>query len=104
MLNIILVPRMGYMGCALAALASYFIMMITSYFVGRAKYPIPYPVGRILAYFGLAAVIFAAGMAVDTPLRAVNWAARAVLLVAYVAVIVRCEHIPLAAALKRLRR
>lgn len=103
-LNIILVPRMGYMGCALAALASYFIMMITSYFVGRAKYPIPYPVGRILAYFGLAAVIFAAGMAVDTPLRAVNWAARAVLLVAYVAVIVRCEHIPLAAALKRLRR
>ncbi|MDE7443917.1 MAG: polysaccharide biosynthesis C-terminal domain-containing protein, partial [Muribaculaceae bacterium] len=65
-LNIALVPHFGYMGCAWAAFTCYFVMMVTSYFVGRAKHPLRYPVKRILAYFALAMVLYAAGMAIDT--------------------------------------
>lgn len=64
-LNAALVPRMGYMGCAWAALACYFTMMVSSYLVGRAKHPLRYPVGRILSYFLIAAVLYGAGMAID---------------------------------------
>lgn len=68
-LNAALVPRMGYMGCAWAALACYFTMMVSSYLVGRAKHPLRYPVGRILSYFLIAAVLYGAGMAHRHPAR-----------------------------------
>ena len=55
-LNIILVPRIGYMGCAIAAFSCYLVMMLASYFVGLKKYPIGYPVGRILSFFAIAGV------------------------------------------------
>ena len=61
-LNIILVPRIGYMGCAVATLCSYGSMMIASYFIGLKKYPIGYQTGRILAYFGIAAALYGIGL------------------------------------------
>ncbi len=50
-LNIILVPRYGYMGCAWASFACYGTMMAVSYIVGQIKYPIRYNVGRLSFYF-----------------------------------------------------
>ena len=49
--NILLVPRMGYMGCAWAAVACYGAMMAASYVAGRIYYPIGYNVGRLTLYF-----------------------------------------------------
>ncbi|MDE6542167.1 MAG: lipopolysaccharide biosynthesis protein, partial [Muribaculaceae bacterium] len=40
-LNVVLVPRIGFMGCAWASLASYGAMMLASYAAGRRYYPIP---------------------------------------------------------------
>lgn len=62
LLNIVLVPRIGYMGCAIAAFTCYLVMMLTSYFVGLKKYPVGYPVGRILGFFAIAAVLYAVGV------------------------------------------
>lgn len=50
-LNILLVPRIGYMGCAWAAFACYGTMMVASYLVGRSRYPIPYDVRSCTLYF-----------------------------------------------------
>ena len=95
-LNVLLVPRMGYMGCAWAAFACYGVMMVTSYFVGRAKHPIGYPTARIGAYFALAAVIYVIGLYIAvTPITAVNYAIRALLLLGYVAIVVKKERIRL---------
>ena len=95
-LNVLLVPRMGYMGCAWAAFACYGVMMVTSYFVGRAKHPIGYPTARIGAYFALAAVIYVLGLYIAvTPITAVNYAIRALLLLGYVAIVVKKERIRL---------
>ncbi len=93
-LNIVLVPRFGYMGCAWAAFFCYGSMMVASYFVGKAKHPIGYPMKRIGAYFLLAAVFYVLGLYVlVTPFAVANYAIRAVLLVAYAAIVIKREHI-----------
>jgi O-antigen/teichoic acid export membrane protein len=53
-LNILLVPQMGYMGAAWATLGCYASMMMASYFIGQMNYRIPYETGRILLYIVLA--------------------------------------------------
>lgn len=52
--NYILIPVMGYMAAAYATLVSYGSMMLLSYFYGRKKYRVPYPIVRILSYLFLA--------------------------------------------------
>jgi O-antigen/teichoic acid export membrane protein len=95
-LNFALVPRFGYMGCAWAAFTCYGTMMIVSYFVGQAKYPIDYNIKRLAFYVAVAAAFYVIGLYVAVfPSALVNYAVRAVLLAAYVAIVVRREHIAL---------
>ena len=55
--NIILVPKYSYMGCAWGGVAGYGTAMVLSYIVGQKKYPIHYHVKEILIYVVLAAVL-----------------------------------------------
>lgn len=103
-LNVLLVPIYGYMGCAWAALASYGVMMLTSYWVGRRKYPIDYDVRRLLGYFALAAALYCAGELVPMPGRAATYAYRFVILAVFAVIVVRREGIPLPGPLGRLSR
>lgn len=57
-LNIWWIPIFGYMGSAWATLICYVFMAVTSYFMSRKYYPIPYPLKRILAYLLLAIGLF----------------------------------------------
>ncbi|MDE6085902.1 MAG: oligosaccharide flippase family protein [Muribaculaceae bacterium] len=57
-LNVILVPRYGYMGCAWAALACYGSMMIASYIIGQRKFKVPYELGVILQYAAGALILW----------------------------------------------
>lgn len=93
--NVLLVPRFGYMGCAWTAFGCYGIMMLASYFVGRAKDPQRYPVGRIAAYFFAALGLYCLGAPVDLGNDWLTMAARTPLLLAYVLAVVKFEHIPL---------
>ena len=52
-LNLLLIPYLGFIGSAWATLCCYFLMLVCSYFLGKKYYPIPYPLGRIALYFGL---------------------------------------------------
>ena len=52
-LNILLIPYISYIGSAIATLAAYSFMMISSWWLGRKKYPIPYDLKRMGTYFGL---------------------------------------------------
>lgn len=49
-LNILLVPRIGYWGSVWAVLCTYTAMSGLTYYWGQKHYPIPYQVGRGLAY------------------------------------------------------
>ena len=57
--NVAFVPHYSYMACAWGGVAGYGTAMLLSYFVGQKKYPIAYPVGEILVYVLLAAVLTA---------------------------------------------
>lgn len=95
--NVIFVPRYGYMACAWAGVAGYATAMLLSYFVGQRHYPISYPVGRILSYVALAAVLYC-GMAVANE-RLPLWgavAANTALLAVFVAYTVKRDF-PLSA-------
>ena len=94
-LNVALVPHIGYMGCAYAALGCYTVMMLTSYFVGQHFYPIGYPIGRLCLYFLLGMALYAAGQLATLPHPAATMAIRTVLLAAYAAVVLRIENMSL---------
>jgi O-antigen/teichoic acid export membrane protein len=50
LLNIILIPKMGYMGCAIAFMLSCFSMTALCYILGQRYYPIPYKIGSATGY------------------------------------------------------
>ena len=58
LVNILFVPRYGYMACAWGGVAGYGTAMLLSYFVGQRHYPIAYPMGEMLAYVALTALLF----------------------------------------------
>ena len=76
LLNILLVPRFGYIACAWAAFGCYGFMMVASYLVGDRKYPIGYQLGKLGLYFLSALALWLVAMAttgnnwLDLPLRA----------------------------------
>ena len=57
LLNFLLVPSMGYIGCAIATLFCYGFMMISSYLLGQKYYPVPYNVKKIFTYI-ISVVVF----------------------------------------------
>ena len=56
-INYFFVPEYGYWASAWAALITFMSMMMISYFWGQKNYPIPYNVGKILIYLGLATTL-----------------------------------------------
>lgn len=85
----------GYLGSAWAALASYFAVMVISYFVGRHYYPLPYQIGRMTLYTLLAAILYAAGTWIGTV--APTWlmyTSRTLLLMIYLGVVCLFEEVP----------
>ena len=52
-LNIILIPKIGFVGSAWATLFCYFSMMIASLLIGRKHYAIPYDLKRVFTYITL---------------------------------------------------
>lgn len=93
-LNVVLVPAMGYMGCAWAAFCCYGVMMLTSYFVGRAKHPLRYPLRRIGLYVAVSCLIYAVGMyVVVTPWEWVNYVVRTLLILLYILFVLKYERL-----------
>ena len=59
LINVLLIPKYGYMACAWAGVAGYGTAMLLSYFVGQKKYPINYPLKSITVYICIAALFTA---------------------------------------------
>jgi O-antigen/teichoic acid export membrane protein len=92
--NILFIPKYGYMACAWAGFAGYGTSMLLSYFVGQKKNPIDYPLKSIGSYVLLAAFFYGTmelfTQNLDLWLRI---AANTLLLVLYVAHVVYHEKL-----------
>ena len=83
--NVLFIPRYGYMACAWGGFLGYATAMVLSYVVGQHYSPIRYPLGSIVVYVLLAAFLYGLmtlvpGQWPDVARLAVN----AVLVMAYV--------------------
>jgi O-antigen/teichoic acid export membrane protein len=58
-INVGLIPKIGYMASALATLSAYGSMMLLSYFFGRKYYPVPYNMRKIVFYLSVS-ILFSA--------------------------------------------
>ncbi|MCM1320177.1 MAG: polysaccharide biosynthesis C-terminal domain-containing protein [Muribaculaceae bacterium] len=100
-LNLLLVPMIGaprgYMGSAWAALIAYGLMMFVSWLAGQHYYPLKYDYKRIGLYTAMAAALYLTGKyALNFPnYMWATYLTRTVLLVVYLLLIVKYEHLPL---------
>ena len=90
--NIIFVPRIGYMACAWGGLAGYGTCVLLSYFIGQHYYRVPYPVPTILGYFALALALYAASTLVHIDSLPLRLAYNTLLLLVYLAAILWSER------------
>ena len=102
LVNVLLVPRYGYMACAWGGFAGYGTAMLLSYFVGQKHYPINYPVKDIMLYVAVAAVLFLVMHYSNRLLPALGAVgANTVLLALFAALIVKRDF-PLGQILKKM--
>jgi len=59
-LNIILIPKLHYLGAAIATFCCYLFMMIISYVLGQKHYPVPYAKKKLISYLVLVVLIYLA--------------------------------------------
>jgi O-antigen/teichoic acid export membrane protein len=57
-LNIILIPKLHYLGAAIATFSCYLFMMIISYMLGQKHYPVPYAKKKLISYLVLVVLIY----------------------------------------------
>lgn len=89
-LQILFVPRMGYMASALSSTVCYFVIMLLSYFIGKRYLTIPYDMKRIGLYTVLTLCLLAVYYLTRhlTGRMSVSMAVGTMLLIIYLAVLV----------------
>jgi O-antigen/teichoic acid export membrane protein len=91
-LNVFLIPTMGYFGSAWAAFAAYFAMMALSYIIGRKYYPIPYPVFKIVFYLSFAIAIYFISKVLNPDQGLVKYLINTLLIIVYSTVVMMMER------------
>ena len=87
--NIIFVPRYGYMACAWASFAGYFTAMLLSYFIGQKRNKINYDIKSIFTYTALFAVVYTLSVVNPIENSIARMACNTVLLVIFVAYFIK---------------
>ena len=99
-LQIVFVPRIGYMASAASGTVCYFIIMLISYLLGKKYLPIPYDLKSIGGYTLLTIILlgifYAVRMLVPVHSMSISMAVGTILLVIYLAVVVKRDF-PLSA-------
>ena len=90
-LNVLLIPKFGFIGSAWANFISYFAIMTISYFWGRRVYRINYELNRILLYSILAMSIYFIGYYLLVFQPIINYSLTALLLVFYALFVINKE-------------
>ncbi len=93
--NVIFVPRYGYMACAWGGFAGYCTAMLLSYFLGQKYYPVNYPIKQIMGYMLLAIAIYCTYTFFTLSDFYLNILLRTALLIVFIIAIAKTEHIKL---------
>jgi len=91
-INIILVPKLSYMGAAIGHFFCYLFMLVFSYILSRKFYPIQYNLKRIGFYFGLAMVLYLISYNLQIPGMFLKISIHTVLMLIFIAIVVIKER------------
>ena len=92
LLNLLLIPRYSYMGCAWAGFAGYGTAMLLSYFIGQKKFPIPYDLRAMGGYVLLAAMLYLLSAVVEVEHLVLRLAFRSLLLLLFLGWVIYKER------------
>lgn len=93
-LNMVLIPRLGYIGAAWARLGCEIVMVAISYWLNRHYFPTPYNIRRIALYLVAGAILYALGLLLKNLLPyGVSFLANMVLVATFILFAVRIEKI-----------
>jgi O-antigen/teichoic acid export membrane protein len=92
-LNIILIPKIGYMGSAWATFFCYFSMMLLSLYLGSRYYKINYPYRSVLLYFALALSLYFASTKISISTTWIHLSVNTVLIGIFIIFVLLKEHI-----------
>lgn len=82
-INVLFVPKYGYIACAWGGFAGYGVCMLMSYFVGQHYAPVKYPIKDILKYITLAAILWGISILIKGEHIAVRIGINTILLIIY---------------------
>lgn len=102
--NMFFVPSHGYMACAWGGVAGYGTAMLLSYFIGQKKYPISYPIKRMMGYLLLTVATFAIMSLCKSLAIALQIGINTALVFIFIAIIIKYENIPFGKLIKRTNR
>ena len=92
--NIMFVPKYGYMACAWASFIGYFTAMTLSYFVGQKRNAINYDIKDIFKYVALFGVVYGISLVLPIENSILKMACNTILLVVFVAYFIK-KDLPL---------
>ena len=93
-MNIIFVPKYGYIACAWASFAGYFTAMLLSYFIGQKYNAINYDLKSIFTYTALFGVVYGTSLLIPIENSIMKMAVNTALLIVFVAYFIK-KDLPL---------
>jgi O-antigen/teichoic acid export membrane protein len=102
-LNILLIPKIGYYGAAIARLACYILMCVLCYYGGKKIFPIPYQIKRMLIYLFSALILFLIGFFININIYFVSFAFRIFLITVFLYVFIRIEKINIKSRINEIK-
>jgi O-antigen/teichoic acid export membrane protein len=91
-INILFIPKYGYMASAWATFIVYAIQMVISYFLGQKHYPIPYNLKKFFLYLGLALLMYTIGSQIHFDRYLAQFILQNSLLLVYVLFVFKMER------------
>ncbi len=92
-LNILLVPKFGYVGAAYSVLICFLTITVISYIAGQKYYPVPYDLKRILFYLIFALTVFIGSTYINIENNWLKMAAKTPLLLLFGVVVIQKERL-----------
>lgn len=90
-LNVILIPEVGYYGSAWAHFFCYFSMMMISYFWGRRVFPVNYDIRRILIYTAIALLLFSISKVFVIQIESLKLAVNTIYIILFLFIVYKIE-------------
>ena len=88
-INVIFVPKFGYLGSAWASFVCYFVLMIVSYLFGQKYFPINYKLKDLAIYVFAGILLCFVSEICETSIVWINYLLRAFLICLFVALIIK---------------